>query len=278
MIKTFLIFACFTYLLVLVVMYVYQRKLMYYPEKLIYDAAHYGVPAAIITPIKAEDGTSLEIWHLLPPKTGGQYLLYFHGNAGHIGDRMEKLRIYNEAGFGVIGVSYRGFGRSEGSPSEMGLYMDAKAAFRYAQSLGLEAKDLILYGESLGSGIATETAKWLADNGTPAKGLVLEAPYTSVAGRAQEKYPFIPARYLVHDKFESIAKIKGIHCPLLIFHGARDAVIPIHHGRTLLATALDPKEGIFFDEVDHTQFPFTTLAGHLKRFAGIAEDAQEEAQ
>ena len=106
----------------------------------------------------------------------------------------------------------------------------------------------------------------MAASGKPAGGLILEAPYTSVARRAQEIYRYIPAYYLARDKYHSIDKIDNINCPLLIFHGAMDTVIPISHGQKLLEVAKEPKQGIFFDTVDHTQFDYPTLTHHMVQF------------
>lgn len=135
-------------------------------------------------------------------------MVYYHGNAGHIGDRMAKLSHFAAAGFGVLAVSYRGYGKSEGAPSEPGLYADARASLRHAlDKLNVPARNILVYGESLGTGIATQMAKDMADAGHPVAGLVLEAPYTSVARRAQEMYPFLPAAWLARDKYHSIDKI-----------------------------------------------------------------------
>lgn len=256
------------YLLIMLGMFAFQRRLMYVPEKSILDPEHYGVPQAAIIPLVAEDGIEIEAWHLPHAKPELPFIVYYHGNAGHVGDRMAKISHFAAAGFGVLAVSYRGYGRSNGLPSEAGLYADARAALTHAlHKLGLEAHQVMLYGESLGTGIATQMAKDMADSGTPVAGLVLEAPYTSVARRAQEMYPFLPAAWLARDKYHSINKIAAVRCPVLIFHGERDTVIPVRHGRALLAKALEPKQGIFFPDVDHTAFDFPTLTRHLLDFA-----------
>lgn len=256
------------YLLILLGMFVFQRRLMYYPESTIYAPGHYGVENVKVIPLVTEDGIDIEAWHVLQADTSLPLLVYCHGNAGHIGDRMEKINHFIGVGFGILAVSYRGYGNSKGAPTEHGLYEDVRTALRHAlEEIGLTPQDVILYGESLGSGIATHTAKTMADGGTPVGGLVLEAPYTSVARRSQELYPFIPAAWLVKDKYRSIDKIAHIGCPLLLFHGEEDTVIPAHHGRTLLAAAQEPKRGIFFPSVGHTDFDHPTLARHLLDFA-----------
>lgn len=268
MLLTLLYLIIIGYILIMLGMFVFQRRLMYYPEIEIFQPDHYGVKDVKIIPLVTEDKVEIEAWHVLQADTSLPLLVYFHGNAGHIGDRMAKLGHFIEAGFGILAVSYRGYGNSKGAPSEKGLYEDARAALHHAlKDIGLKPKDVLLYGESLGSGIATHTAKVMADNGTPVGGLVLEAPYTSVARRSQEMYPFIPAVLLVKDKYHSIDKIAHIDCPLLLFHGEADTVIPVHHGRALLAAAKEPKQGYFFPDIGHTDFDHATLARHLRAFA-----------
>lgn len=276
MLLTLLYFIIAGYILIMLGMFVFQRRLMYYPEIEIFQPDHYGVKDVKVIPLVTEDKVEIEAWHVLQADTSLPLLVYFHGNAGHIGDRMAKLGHFIEAGFGILAVSYRGYGNSKGAPSETGLYEDARAALHHAlKDIGLKPKDVLLYGESLGSGIATHTAKVMADNGTPVGGLVLEAPYTSVARRSQEMYPFIPAVLLVKDKYHSIDKIAHIDCPLLLFHGEADTVIPVHHGRALLAAAKEPKQGYFFPETGHTDFDHATLTRHLLAFAkGVRAEAK----
>lgn len=268
MLTSLLITAVVIYLMILLGMFVFQRKLMYIPETKILDPEHYGVKDVTVVPLISEDKTEIEAWHVAPADSAKPLIVYYHGNAGHVGDRMAKISHFIAQGFGVLAVSYRGYGKSKGAPSELGLYADARITLLHAiDALHIDAAHIILYGESLGSGIATHMAKDMADKGTPVGGLILEAPYTSVAGRSQEMYPFIPARYLVKDKFHTIDKVNHIHCPLMIFHGEKDTVIPVHHGRALLAKAQEPKRAIFFPEVDHTAFDFPTLATHVREFA-----------
>lgn len=245
--------------------FVFQRKLMYHPSKLIELPAAYGVEKAEIIPLKTQDGLSIEAWYIAPENKAHPLIVYFHGNAGHIGDRMEKLNHFVQKGFGLLAVSYRGYGKSQGAPTEAGLFEDARTLLRYAaEALGFAPERLLLYGESLGTGVATYAAKTLKDADTPVFALVLEAPYTSVAKRSQELYPYLPAFYMVRDKYESIKRIAHVGCPVLIFHGEEDVVIPVHHGRTLLAAASEPKQGMFFPGVGHTDFPPEELAAALE--------------
>lgn len=270
MLINIVVFVLAVYLAIMLGMFLLQRSLMYYPEKHIEDPAHYGLDAALVIRLPTSDGIAIDVWHHAAEKAHFPTIVYFHGNAGHVGDRAEKLRHFADAGFGILALSYRGFGKSDGLPTELGLYEDARTAVAYAkEKLEIAAEELMIYGESLGSGVATHTAYMLAQGGTPIGALILEAPYTSVARRAQEMYPFIPAFWLARDKYHSIDKIDKIKAPLLLFHGEKDTVIPVHHGRTMLEKALDPKQGVFFDEVDHTAFDYPTLAEHLVNFATL---------
>jgi uncharacterized protein len=279
MFTTLLLIALFAYLLIMAGMFAFQRRLMYIPETTILEPEHYGIGHTTVLTLESDDKVKLAVWHVAAADASLPLLVYYHGNAGHIGDRMAKISHFAAAGFGVLAVSYRGYGKSEGAPSETGLYADARATLRYAlTTLQRTPQDILLYGESLGTGVATQMASEMAATGTPVGGLILEAPYTSVARRAQEMYPFIPARWLARDKYHSIDKIAAIDCPLLLFHGERDTVIPVHHGRALLAAAREPKQGIFFPDVDHTAFDFPTLGSHVLQFAQSLQRMPEKVQ
>jgi len=178
-------------------------------------------------------------------------VVYFHGNALHLGERAVWLKAFIDAGLGLVAVSHRGFGKSEGSPTEAGLYADARIAIDYAQgTLKMPSKKLIYFGESLGSGVAVQMA-----TERPPGLLVLQAPYTSVETRAAELCPFvIGVRHLVRDKYDSLSKIASVEAPLLILHGAKDAIIPLRHGETLFAAANQPKTMVVYGEAHHYDY------------------------
>jgi fermentation-respiration switch protein FrsA (DUF1100 family) len=227
-----------------------QRKLMYFPVKDILQPSHYGLPGVSEVPLTASDGVTLQAWvHRAAP--GFPTVVYFHGNAFHLGNRAAKFAGLIEAGFGLIAVGYRGFGRSGGKPSEQGIYRDARAAVDYALgTLQLPPDTLIYFGESLGSGVAVQ----MAIEHPPAL-LVLEAAYTSVETRSAELYPFvIGAKHLVLDKYDSLKKISGLKSPLLMLHGALDATIPLRHGQTLFAAAPEPKQIVVYPTVNHADY------------------------
>ena len=199
--------------------------------------------------IRSLDGLRLLAWHRAPPSPQAPVLVYFHGNAGHIGHRADRLRPYLDAGFGALLVEYRGYGGNPGRPTEEGLYADARAALDFLTRRSVAADRMVFYGESLGTAVAVQMA---VEQDCAA--VVLEAPFTSVAAVAQSRYWMFPVRRLVRDKFDSLAKIGDLRCPLFVMHGDRDGVVPIRYGRELFAAAREPKESKWFAEGTHTNF------------------------
>jgi uncharacterized protein len=165
-------------------------------------------------------------------------VLFFHGNAGNISHRLEKIAVFRDLGVDTFIIDYRGFGRSEGQPNEEGTYHDAQAAYEYlTQQRKLKPPSIVVYGESLGSAVATDLASKM-----PVGGLVLEEGFTSTADVGQEMFPFVPVRWLVRNKYDTISKLPGIHIPLLVLHSRDDKLIRFNHGQRLFAAANDPKQ------------------------------------
>jgi fermentation-respiration switch protein FrsA (DUF1100 family) len=231
-------------------MYAFQRVLMYHPTRTIADAVTYGLTTVREITLTSRDGTPLQCW-THAAREGFPTIVYYHGNAEHLGVRAAKFSAFVDAGFGLVAVSYRGFGKSGGSPSEKGIYDDARAAIDYATGhLNVPQKQLIYFGESLGSGVAVQ----MATERAPAL-LALEAAYTSVETRSAELYPFvIGVRMLVADKYDSLSKIKNVHAPVLLLHGLLDNVIPVAHGRALYAAANEPKDLVTYPQVHHADY------------------------
>lgn len=238
---TFLAVLAVVYAAVIGVLYFAQRALMYHPDGGLATPAVSGVPEMAAITFDTEDGLSLVSWYRAA-RDGRPTLIYFHGNAGAIDDRGGKVRPYLDAGYGVLLVGYRGYGGNPGSPTEAGLYADAAAALGYLERLGVRPDRTVVYGESLGAGVAVETARRMSLSGRPAGAVVLEAPFTSMGDAAASHYPFVPARLLVRDKYESVSKINAIGAPLLVFHGGADRVVPIALGKRLFAAASQPKQ------------------------------------
>ena len=247
---TFLAVLIGGYLLVLGGLYIFQRHLLYYPDRQAPDLASSGLAGLAEVTYGSADGGQLLSWHK-EPAPGLPTLLYFHGNAGHIGSRVEKIRPFADVGYGVLLAGYRGYGGNGGVPSESGLYADARAAVEFLHTRGASAKKLILYGESLGSAVATKMAAELSDTGNGALTLVLEAPFTSVVEAASQFYPMFPVRWLMRDRFDSGAIIARIKTPVLIFHGDKDATMPIRFGKKLYDLASQPKESLWITGAGH---------------------------
>ncbi len=245
------------YGVLLVGMTVFQRKLMYKPVAEDIVPAHHGLVGFEDIQIKSDDGTKLHLWYH-EAKNGRPTIIYFHGNAGHLGDRAGLFAALAERGLGVAAVGYRGYGKSHGNPHEKGIYADARASVKWVKSRGIGMSNIAFYGESLGTGVAV----MMATEFQP-KYLFLQAPYTSVVNRAAEMYWFVPVRWLIRDHFDSLSRIHKIKTPLMIFHGRMDPVIPIKHAQTLMERAVEPKRAIFFDTVQHTDFDNALLAEHV---------------
>jgi fermentation-respiration switch protein FrsA (DUF1100 family) len=233
------------------IMYFSQRQLMYHPSGNLAAPAAYGVQEMALLSLNTADGLSLQSWYS-PPPVDRPVVVYFHGNAGHIGDRGFKARPFLDAGLGVMLVGYRGFGDNPGNPTEAGLYHDAEAALAYLQGIGVGPERWVFYGESLGTGLAVEMAKRAADKSSPVAAVVLEAPFSSMGDAAQSRYPFLPARWLVKDRYHSISKIADIAAPLLVVHGTRDSVVPMSLGRRLFEAARKPKVFSTVDGAHHS--------------------------
>lgn len=231
------------------VLFVVQRSLIYQPDRSEPIPAASGVAEMTVIPLVAADGARTRSWYR-PAAPAKPTLIYFHGNAGNIGSRGGKVRAYLDAGFGVLLVGYRGYGGNPGRPSEDGLYADARAALEHLAAGGIEPGRWVIYGESLGTGVAVRMAAEWAERG-PIGALVLEAPFTSLADLAQHHYFYLPARWLVRDRFDSIERIAAVRTPVLVLHGERDGTVPVRFGRRLYERAQEPKEGRWFPDAGH---------------------------
>lgn len=238
------------YLALLALLFFMQRSLLFVPNRQRPDLAEAGLaPTMRAVELVTADGLRLLAWYQPPAGNPGALLLYLHGNAGHIGHRADRVRPYLDAGFGVLLPEYRGYGGNPGQPSEAGFYSDARAALDFLTQQCVSDKRVVLYGESLGTGVAVQMAIE-----RECATLVLEAPYTSVAAVAQSRYWMFPVRRLVRDKFDSLSKIGRIRCPVFVMHGERDRIIPIRYGRELFQAAPEPKQAKWFAEGNHTNF------------------------
>lgn len=260
------------------VLFARQRRLLYRPTAERLDPARLaGLGAFEVIETRTADG--LRLGHLwMPPAAGGEarVLLACHGNVGNGGERAAKLRRALPDGQGLLLLEYRGFAGNPGRPSEAGLLADAASALEWLEGQGIGAERIVLYGESLGSGVVTRLAAERAAAGRPVAGVVLEAPYTSIPEAAQRRYWYVPARWLMFDRFDSLARIERLEAPLLVLHGRRDAVVPYAMAERLLAAARSPKRLVTVDQGRHSDlydFPEVpaAVAGFLSGQEGWSE-------
>ncbi len=226
-------------------LFLFQRTLLYHPSGDRPDPAAYGVPDIEQLSVETSDGLKLLAW-FKPATTGRQTILYLHGNGGHIGHRGGKIRAYLDAGYGLLLLSYRGYAGNPGKPTEEGLYADGDAAMSFLAGKGVQSGQVVLYGESLGTGIAVELATKHRVNG-----VVLEAPYSSIPDVAQHHYFYMPVRYLVRDRFDSTEKVTRVEEPILVVHGMQDRVVPMKFGKELFEAAREPKSFLQLEAAGH---------------------------
>jgi len=234
-----------TYGVVVASVYGMQRSLMYFPDRSTPDPSSAGVPEMQQVMLQTADGLRLAAWYRAASEDR-KTIVYFHGNGGNIADRGYKVKPYLNAGYGVMLVEYRGYGGNPSSPNEAGLYADGRAALDWLEAGGVPPAHTVLYGESLGTGVAVQLS-----GERPPAALVLEAPFTSASDVAAASYWFLPARLLIKDRFDSIAKIGDIQAPLLLLHGERDRVVPVRFGRRLFDAANEPKKAVFLPDGHH---------------------------
>ncbi len=216
--------------------FVFQRSMMYFPAQDLRPPAAYGVGMFEVVNLETADGLTLTSWYA-PAAAGKATLVHYHGNGGHIAHRLDRMMPLVKAGYGVLLTEYRGYGGNPGKPTEPGLYADGRAALKFLAARGISGKNLVIVGESLGSGVAVKMAEEVET-----LGLILESPFTSAADIGQAAYFFLPVRLLMWDRFDSIDRIAEIAAPLLIIHGERDNVVPVRFGKRLFAKAVEPKQ------------------------------------
>lgn len=242
---TFLVIFAGAYAGMLLLLFLVQRSLLYHPSKSAFDVVELNALGLDLVAYETSGGLRLQSLYRKPAKDG-RTILYFHGNAGHAGHRAQKVRPYLDAGYGVLLAGYRGYGPNPGQVTEKGLYEDAAAALNYLKEQGVSSKEIILYGESLGTGVAVDLAQ-----SKKFAALILESSFSSIAKVAQSQFPVFPVKFLVRDRYESERKIAAAGVPLLFLHGLRDTTVPVRYGRALYAGAPEPKEFIEFADAGH---------------------------
>jgi uncharacterized protein len=225
-------------------LYLTQRSLMYFPEKIHTTPVQAGLPQAEEVPLTASDGVHITAWYV-PPQGDKPVIVFFHGNGGALRDAAPRFVKLVGAGIGLVAVEYRGYGGNGGSPSERGLIADGEAAYAFAAA-HYPVKQIALWGQSLGSGVAVAVA---AER--PVGRVILEAPFTSAAAVASIHYWYMPVRLLMKDQFRSDALIGKVTAPLLILHGMHDQIIPYAMGERMFELANQPKHIVRFLDGGH---------------------------
>ncbi len=233
------------YVLIAIVAYFAQRKLTYFPSTERVAPAEVGLIGVDELTLDTPDGEKVLAWYA-KAQPSQPTLLYFHGNGGNLALRSERIRRLVTRGFGLLIMSYRGYSGSSGYPSEAANLADARLAYQRLAELGVQPDDVILYGESLGTGIATRLATEL-----PVSGLILESPYTSIPDVGASRYPYLPVRALMKDRYDQLSCIGRIRAPLLVIHGMRDGVVPFKMGQTVFAAAPEPKAFVALEKAGH---------------------------
>ena len=248
------------YLVITFVLFFFQRNLLYYPAINNYSGEKLNVSVEKVK-IKTEDNIELLSWY--HKKNSGDYktILFLHGNAGTLENRIYKINHFTNMNVNFLIIAWRGFSGNKGKPTEKGLYEDAKSALRWLANKGVKEESIIIYGESLGTGVATE----IAQNKNFA-GVILETPFTSMVNVGKTKYPFFPVSFLLKDKYESDKKIKNIKSPILIMHGEVDKLVPFWMGKKLYSLANEPKYSYFSKYDDHMMEYNEKLLNELKKF------------
>lgn len=234
------------YALMVAGLYFFQGSVMYHPSPGTRPPEQVGLPEMSPVKIRTEDGLSLLAWWAGPSSASKPVIAFFHGNAGTLAYRHFKIRSLLDQGYGVLLLAYRGYSGNSGIPTEEGLYTDARAAMKFLDEKSVPKDRRVLYGESLGTGIAVYLAS-LGHGGA----IILESPYTSIADVAAARFPIFPVRALVKDHFDSLSRIGSIRIPLLVVHGERDNVVKATFGKTLFAAANQPKEASFIKAAGH---------------------------
>jgi len=248
------------YLLILISTYIFQRNLLYHPTENNYFGDQLVVEIKKVK-IKTQDNIELLAWYHNKNIDDYKTILFLHGNAGTLENRIHKINHFKDLNVNFLLLAWRGFSGNSGKPTEDGLYEDARSAVKWLNSKGVITNNIIIYGESLGTGIATE----ISQNNNFA-GIILESPFTSMIDAGKDKYPYLPVGLLLKDKYESDKKIKNIKSPILIMHGKADNIVPFHMGEKMYELANEPKYFYFSEYDDHMMEYNKKLLETLKDF------------
>ena len=248
------------YFSILLILFFSQRSLLYHPSENNYSEDNLTVSINKIK-IITKDNIELLGWYHKKNSKNYKTILFLHGNAGSLENRIHKINHFKNMNINFLIIAWRGFSGNKGKPTEKGLYEDASSAIGWLEKEGVMKKDIIIYGESLGTGVTTE----IAQNSNFA-GIILESPFTSMVDAAKNKYPFLPIRFLLKDKYESDKKIQNIRSPILIMHGEVDKIVPFWMGKKMYDIANEPKYSYFTKYDNHMMKYDENLLIIMKKF------------
>lgn len=233
---SFVIYAVIGLLLLNVLMYFQQPQMIFFPMSELYQTpADWGLEYEDVT-LNTEDEVQLHGWYL--PKRGSEHvLLFFHGNAGNISHRRDSIQVFHRLGLNVLIIDYRGYGQSEGKPSEQGLYRDATAAWRYlTEEKGFDPENVIIFGRSLGGAVAAKLAARVQ-----ARGLILESTMSSAKDFARAVFKILSRLVVIRYDFNTAQHIQRVNYPVLVLHSPEDEIMPFHLGKKVYELANQPK-------------------------------------
>ena len=256
---------------VMVLLYVFQEKMIFFPGKRIVDTPgsiglHYE-DVYLVT----DDEVRIHGWYIPHPDAKAT-LLFFHGNAGNISHRLDSISIFHGLGLSVFIIDYRGYGNSEGRPTEQGTYMDAIAAWNYlVDERRLRPDEIILFGRSLGGGVAAGLAA-----GVSPAAVILESTFTSIRELGKHYYPYLPVSWIARVRYPVDEHIASFNCPVLVVHSPQDDVVPFRYGQRLFENAREPKMFLPISGDHNTGFLLSgdVYVEGMKRFLETRLDAR----
>ncbi len=261
LIKKSVHFILITYISLCVFLFIFQRKLEYQPQGVLESPISYSLTEVSRETLLTHDDLKLAWWYH-PAEDNEKIMVYFHGNAGNLGGRANKFKLFIEEGdFALAALTYRGYPGSEGSPKEKDIIKDALAFIERLKILGYSEQDMIFYGESLGSGVVLQIAAQFEPYA-----IILDAPFTSALAVARENYWYVPLNILMLDKFLSLNYVDQVKSPTLIIHGTADSVTPFSQGQALHDALNVPKKLIAVPDADHLDYSNEFLLEQIEEF------------
>lgn len=226
------------YLVAALFVYFGQKGMLYYPQRALEMRPDMVGLSYVDINLETHDGVAIHGWYVTAPNPRGA-ALFLHGNAGNLSNRVPLIQLLNSLALDVCIIDYRGYGKSDGEPTEEGTYADARAAWEYLLfERGLAPEQIVLFGRSLGAAVAAQLAASV--NPAPA-GVILEGCFTSVPDMGAEIYPWLPVRLLARYDYNTRAAVREFNAPLLVLHSSDDQVTPLSQGRAVFDAANEPK-------------------------------------